>query len=83
MIYKTTESNEAILFKTFSYPYIGAKKIVRPSGKTVVEFEFDVPTLSHIQNITKDYYNHVLSVDAYDHDEASKFIRKEIYDHTH
>mgnify|MGYP001172704482 CR=1 FL=1 len=81
MNYRTTESYEAVLFKTFSYPYIGCKKIDRPNGKTAIEFEFDVPSLSTVQNIFKDYYNHVLDVDAYEHDEAAKFIRKEIYDH--
>ena len=79
-MYKTTESVEAVLFKTFGYPYIGAKKINRPNGKVAIEFEFDVPTLAHVKEILKDYYNHVLTVDAYDHDEATRFIRKEIYD---
>ena len=79
MIYRTTESYEAVLFKTFGYPYLGCKKIKRPNGKTVIEFEFDIPMLGTVQNIIKDYYNHVLEVDAYEHDESAKFIRKEIY----
>jgi hypothetical protein len=79
MIYRTTESIEAVLFKTFNYPYIGCKKIERPNGKTAIEFEFDVPRLETVKEMFKDYYNHVLMVDAYEHDEAVKFIRKEIY----
>lgn len=81
MKYRTTESNEAVLFKTFNYPYIGCRKIERPNGKTAIEFEFDIPMLATVKEMFKDYYNHVLAVDAYDHDEATKFIRKEIYDH--
>lgn len=80
MNYKTTESYEAILFKTFGYPYLGCKKIERPNGKTAIEFTFDVPTLNTVKDIIRDYYNHILEVDAYEHDEAHKFVRKEIYD---
>ena len=80
MIYKTTDSTEAILLKTFNYPYIGASKIERIKGKTAVEFSFDLPKLSLIEDMNKDYANHVLSVDAYDVLEAQKYIRKEIFD---
>lgn len=81
MIYRTTESYEAILFKTFGYPYISGKKIDRPNGKRAVEFTFDVPRMETVQDIIRDYFNHTLEVDAYDHDEATKFVRKEIYSH--
>ena len=57
MNYKTTETYEAALFKALAYPFIGTKKIDRPNGKTAIEFEFDVPSLSTVQNIIKDYFN--------------------------
>jgi len=78
-MYKTTESYEAALFKAFAYPFLGSKKIDRPNGKTAIEFEFDVPSLSTVQNIIKDYFNHILEVDAYEFYEALKFTKKEIY----
>lgn len=79
MMYKTTETYEAALFKALCYPFIESKKIERPNGKTAIEFTFDIPSLSTVQNIIKDYFNHVLEVDAYEFYEALKFARKEIY----
>lgn len=83
MTYKTTDSIQAILFKTFGYPFMGSSTIIKPNGRLMVEFSFDVPKLETVEQMMKDYYNHVLEVDAYDHDEAWKFIRKEIYVSTH
>lgn len=80
MIYKTTETYEANLFRVFGYPYNGCQKITRQNGKEAIEFEFDVPTQDTVQAIVKDYFNHNLQIDAYEHDEAIKFIRKEIYE---
>ena len=80
MEYRTTETYEAVLFKTFNYPYVGAKMIHRPNGKQAIKFTFDVPNMATVQQIIKDYFNHALAVDAYDHDEATKIVRKIMYD---
>jgi len=79
MNYFTTDSSEATILKTLGFAYCGATKIQKDT-RTAVQFNFEMGDVEQIKEINKEYFNHTLSLDAYDLLEAVKFIRKEIYD---